>query len=287
MQSSFFKNISESTKPYLIAEIGINHNGDVSIAKKLIDAANACGWDCVKFQKRTPEICVPDDQKMIKRDTPWGEMTYLDYKKKIEFEKHEYDIIDRYCNEKPIPWTVSIWDIPSLNFISNYDVPFIKIPSAHITNLQLLKESAQNGIPCIISTGMSDWSMVDECVNIFEKHSSPYALLHTNSTYPAPHSELNLNVMSAIKRRYGCTVGYSGHEYDLEPSVIAVALGADIIERHITLSHDMWGTDQQSSLEVHAMDLLRKRINDIKSMLGDSKKIITKSETEIAKKLRG
>ncbi len=287
MNSNFFKNIRESTKPYLIAEIGINHNGDVSIAKKLIDAANACGWDCVKFQKRTPELCVPDDQKMVKRDTPWGVMTYIDYKKKIEFEKHEYDIIDSYCSEKPIPWTVSIWDIPSLNFICNYDVPFIKIPSAHITNLELLQEAAQIGIPCIISTGMSDWKMVDDCVNIFEKQSSPYALLHTNSTYPASHFELNLNAISALKEKYGCSIGYSGHEYDLEPSVIAVALGAEIIERHITLSHDMWGTDQQSSLEVHAMDLLKKRVQDVKAMLGVPEKYITDSEAIIMKKLRG
>ena len=141
-------------EPYLIAEIGINHNGEINIAKKLIDATNACNWHCVKFQKRNPEVCVPEHQKSKMRNTPWGEMTYLDYKYKVEFEKDEYDAIDLYCKQKNLPWTASVWDIDSLDFIKEYDIPFIKIPSAHLTNIELIKESAKSGIPVLISTGI-------------------------------------------------------------------------------------------------------------------------------------
>jgi N-acetylneuraminate synthase len=272
---------------YLIAEIGINHNGDIDIAKRLIDATNGCGWHCAKFQKRNPDVCVPEKQKSKMRSTPWGEMTYLEYKYKVEFEKIEYDIINKYCLEKPLPWTVSIWDIDSLNFIKDYDVPFIKIPSAHITNRELLAETAKSNIPVIISTGMSTWEIIDDAVKVLDDNNAEYAILHCNSTYPAPHGELNLNIIPIMKERYNCVVGYSGHEYDLDPSVVAVAMGAKIIERHITLGHNMWGTDHKSSLEVHAMDLLSKRISDIDGMLGGSEKIITESEKNVMKKLRG
>jgi len=285
--SNFINNIKNMRGAYLIAEIGINHNGDINIAKKLIDAANACGWHCAKFQKRNPDVCVPEHQKSNKRSTPWGEMTYLEYKYKVEFEKKEYDIINQFCHDKPLPWTASIWDIDSLNFIVDYDVPFIKIPSAHITNKELLTETAKSHIPIIISTGMSTWGIIDDAVKILDDNDAEYAILHCNSTYPAPHEELNLNIIPIMKERYNCIVGYSGHEYDLEPSVIAVALGAEIIERHITLDHNMWGTDHKSSLEVHAMDLLSKRIADISGILGSSEKIITESEKNVLKKLRG
>ena len=221
------------------------------------------------------------------RSTPWGEMTYLEYKYKVEFEKTEYDIINKYCLEKPLLWTVSIWDIDSLNFIKDYDVPFIKIPSAHITNKELLTETAKSNIPVIISTGMSTWEIIDDAVKILDDNSAEYAILHCNSAYPAPHGELNLNIIPIMKERYNCVVGYSGHEYDLDPSVIAVAMGAEIIERHITLDHNMWGTDHKSSLEVHAMDLLSKRISDVYGILGGTEKIITESEKNVMKKLRG
>ena len=286
--NNFFKMLSEMGEdPYLIAEIGINHNGDLNIAKQLIDATNACGWHCVKFQKRNPDVCVPEHQKLIKRDTPWGQMTYIDYKYKVEFEEQEYDYIDEYCRKKPLPWTVSVWDLHSLKFIQNYDVPFVKIPSAHITNSELITETAKSNIPIIISTGMSNWKIIDSAVEILEKERAEYAILHCNSTYPAPNDELNLNVIPAMRERYQCIIGYSGHEYDLEPSVIAVVLGAKIIERHITLDHNMWGTDQSSSLEVHAMDLLKKRVKDVNTALGSTEKIITESERLVLKKLRG
>ena len=278
--------INQAGSPYLIAEIGINHNGDINIAKKLIDAANACDWHCAKFQKRDPDICVPDHQKSVQRDTPWGKMSYLEYKYRVEFNKTEYDIIDKYCDGK-IPWTVSIWDLNSLSFIENYEVPFIKIPSALITNLELIEEVSKTKIPVIISTGMSDWNIVDSAVNSLEKYNNDYAILHCNSTYPAPENELNLNVIKAMIDRYDCIVGYSGHEYDLEPSVLAVSLGAKIIERHITLDHNMWGTDHKSSLEVHAMDLLQKRLKNINLMLGSYDKYITESEKIVMRKLRG
>ena len=285
--NNFFNQILNMDVPYLIAEIGINHNGDINIAKKLIDATNACGWHCAKFQKRNPDVCVPENQKLVKRNTPWGEMTYLDYKYKIEFGKEEYIYIDNYCREKPLSWSVSVWDIDSLEFIKNYNVPFIKIPSAKITNIELLRESAKLNIPIIISTGMSTWEIVDSAVETLEKVNANYAILHCNSTYPAPHEELNLNIIPVMKDRYNCIIGYSGHEHDLEPSVLAVALGAEIIERHVTLDHNMWGTDQNSSLEVHAMDLLKKRLNGVSCMLGDKEKKITDSEKLVIKKLRG
>jgi len=275
------------TKPYLIGEIGINHNGDLQIAKKLIDAVHSCGWHCAKFQKRNPDIAVPEKQKRIERDTPWGRMTYLDYKYKVEFEKDEYDFIDKYCKQKPLDWSTSVWDLDSLDFAIKYDLPFIKIPSAMVTNYELVKASAQTGIPIIMSTGMSTLKEIDEAVELLEKHAKSYAIMHCNSSYPTKNEEINLNVIPMLKERYNCTVGYSGHEYDLEPTVLAVVLGAKIIERHITISHEMWGTDQKASLEVHAMDLLKKRIKDIDTILGDGAKIVTKNELPIKNKLRG
>ena len=285
--NNFIKDLDKRDTPYLIAEIGINHNGDINIAKKLIDATNACGWHCAKFQKRNPDVCVPDHQKGIERETPWGKMTYIDYKYKVEFGEDEYNLIDSYCREKPLSWAASVWDLDSLEFILNYDVPFLKIPSAHITNMELLIETAKSKIPMIISTGMSTWEIVDSAVEILEKENTQYAILHCNSTYPAPINELNLKIIPAMKKRYNCIIGYSGHEYDLEPSALAVALGAKIIERHVTLNHEMWGTDHESSIEVNGMDSLAKRLKGISGILGNSDKVITDSEKAVMKKLRG
>lgn len=245
--------VNEDSFPYIIAEIGINHNGDIQVAKKLIDAANACQWNCVKFQKREPDIAVPDAQKNVIRETPWGRITYLDYKKKIEFNKQEYDYIDSYCKEKPIAWTASPWDIPSLEFLLNYDIPFIKIASASNADSNLLKRACESKKPLIVSTGMSTLVEIDKMVDLLERYSDGnYILLHTNSVYPAPAAELNLKMITTLKERYNCLVGYSGHEYDLEPTIVAVSLGAKVIERHVTLDHHMWGTDQAASLSVSA-----------------------------------
>lgn len=280
--------IDVNSAPYMIAEIGINHNGDIQIAKRLMDAAFACGWQAVKFQKREPDIAVPEAQKNVMRDTPWGRMTYLDYKKRIEFGKKEYDYIDSYCRQKPIDWTASPWDVPSLRFLLQYDIPFIKIASATITNDELMVEAAKSGKPIVMSTGMSTWEEIDHAVEILEKYSAGnFILMHTNSSYPAEHKDLNLSMITTLKERYKCLVGYSGHEQDLEPTVAAVVLGAVMIERHVTISHEMWGTDQAASLEVPAMGMLAGRVRDIKIMIGSGDKVLSEKELGVRKKLRG
>jgi len=274
-------------KTYFIGELGINHNGDMLTTKKLIDAVHACGWDCAKFQKRSPDKCVPEHQKNVLRETPWGTMKYIDYKHKIEFGLEEYNYIQKYCNEKPLDWSASVWDNDSLEFMMGYDVPFLKIPSAMMTNTDLIIEAAKTGKAVIMSTGMSSLLEVDEAVNNLMKHTTNFVLMHTNSSYPTPKEEVNLKLIPFLKERYRCTVGYSGHEEDLEPTVVACALGAEVVERHITLSHDMWGTDQKSSLEILAMDMLYKRVSDIHLIMGSSDKQVTESEVSIRKKLRG
>ena len=280
-------NFKELSRPYLIGEIGINHNGDLQITKKLIDAVYACSWDCAKFQKRDPDVCVPEHQKDVLRETPWGKIKYIDYKHKVKFQKTQYDYIDQYCKLKPVDWSASVWDLNSLEFLMQYELPFIKIPSAMATNETLVTETAKTGRPIIMSTGMCELNEVDEAVNNVLKHNDNLVLMHTNSSYPTPKEEINLNLIPFLKERYDCPVGYSGHEEDLEPTVIAVALGATVVERHITLSHDMWGTDQKSSLEVMAMDMLHKRVKDVNTILGSATKTVTESEIPIRKKLRG
>ena len=280
--------VSENSAPYMIAEIGINHNGDIQIAKRLLDAAYACEWDCAKFQKRTPDLAVPEAQKLVPRETPWGTMSYLEYKKRVEFEKEEYDEIDMYCRQKPMDWSASPWDIPSLEFLLQYDIPFIKIPSAMNTNEEMIKKACESGKPVIISEGMSELDEMDKTVSWLEKYSNgDYIICHTNSTYPSPNKELNLRLIPEMKKRYDCLVGYSGHEANLEPSVIAAVLGACVIERHVTLSHDMWGSDQKASLEVQAMSLLKKRITSSLETLGTGEKKLYESEMKKRKELRG
>ena len=240
-------------KTYIIAEIGINHNGSLENAKRLIDVASLAGCDAVKFQKRNPDVCVPEHQKNVMRETPWGTMTYLEYKYKVEFEKEEYDEIDRYCKEKGVEWSASPWDLDSLEFLSNYEIPFIKIPSAMLTNEELIRASsrwsAERNKELIVSTGMSTVEEIDKAVEWMREEGTEFALLHCNSSYPAPVDELNLSCIKTLKDRYGCKVGYSGHEFRLGTSVATVMLGAEIIERHITLDRTMWGTDQLSSVE--------------------------------------
>lgn len=280
--------INEHSFPYMIAEIGINHNGDLQIAKKLIDAANASLWNCVKFQKREPDIAVPEAQKNVMRDTPWGRITYLEYKKKVEFGKTEYDYIDKYCGEKPIAWTASPWDIPSLEFLLTYDLPFIKIASAGNGDREMMKLACESGRPLLVSTGMSTLEEIDEMVGFLERYSDGnYILLHTNSAYPTPAEDLNLRMIKTLKERYHCLVGYSGHEQDLEPTVVATALGAKVIERHVTLDHDMWGTDHAASLTVAAMAMLQGRMKEVLVMLGTGEKTVTEKEKEVRRKLRG
>ena len=273
---------------YVIAEIGINHNGDLDIAKKLIDIAKVAGCDVVKFQKRNPDVCVPEHQKSVMRDTPWGKMTYLDYKYKVEFGQNEYDEIDIYCKKSDIQWSASPWDLDSLDFLNHYDIPFIKIPSALITDLELLKATAETNKKVIISTGMSTLEDVEKAVMTIKsvKSNVDFALLHCNSSYPAPIKDLNLKCITTLKERFNCEVGYSGHEFGLTTTIASICLGATIIERHITLDRTMWGTDQMCSVEPQGLIKLVRGIKELNSALGDGVKAVTDTEIPIRKKLR-
>ena len=272
---------------YIIAEIGINHNGSLETAKKLIDIAAVAGCNAVKFQKRNPDVCVPDHQKDIPRDTPWGTMPYIDYKHRMEFDQEEYDEIDRYCKEKNIEWSASPWDMDSLEFLLQYDIPFIKIPSAMITNEKLMRESARSGKEVIFSTGMSTLEETDQAVEWMREEGADFSLLHCNSTYPAPLEDLNLKCIQTLKERYGCEVGYSGHEFRLGTTVASVYLGATIIERHITLDRTMWGSDHLASVEPQGLIKLVKGIRELEIALGDGNKRVTDGELPVRKKLRG
>ncbi len=279
-------------KTYIIAEIGINHNGDLSIAKKLIDIAAAAGCDAVKFQKRDPNVCVPEHQKNVMKDTPWGSMTYLDYKHRTEFGETCYNEIDKYCKERKIRWSASPWDLGSLEFLLKYDLLFIKIPSAMLTNRALLEGCLSSGKKVILSTGMSTEDEISEAVSFLEeritvKSKSSFAILHCNSTYPAPLEELNLSCIKTLKEKYGCEVGYSGHEFRLGTSVAAVYLGASIIERHVTLDRSMWGSDHLSSLEPQGLFKLVSGIRELEKAYGNGIIRVTESEKPVRKKLRG
>jgi N-acetylneuraminate synthase len=272
---------------YLIAEIGLNHNGSLDTAGRLIDAARASGWDCVKFQKRTPELCLPEAQKSVPRDTPWGRMSYLDYRRRIEFGPEEYGSIDGWCRDRSIAWSASVWDLPSLEFLLRFDPPYIKIPSAKLTETPLLQAAAGSGKPIVLSTGMSTLAEMDAAVDILDRITGDYVLMHANSTYPTPEGEANLRCIGILRERYGCLVGYSGHEDGLEPSVTAAALGACVIERHVTLDRTMWGSDHAASLEVEDMTRLRRRVDTVGVLLGDGVKRVTPGEEETRARLRG
>ena len=278
----------DKTNVYVIAEIGINHNGDLAIAKQLIDIAKVAGCDVVKFQKRNPDVCVPEHQKTIMRDTPWGRMSYLDYKYRVEFEKSEYDEIDSYCKDRDIHWSASPWDLDSLEFLNNYDLPFIKIPSALLTDLELIKETTKTGKKIIISTGMSTLDEVDAAVKTIldTNKNASYAVLHCNSSYPAPNDDLNLKCIQTLKDRYNCEVGYSGHEFGLTTTIASICMGSTIIERHITLDRTMWGTDQMCSVEPQGLIKLVRGIHELSRALGDGKKVVTETEKPIREKLR-
>jgi N-acetylneuraminate synthase len=270
---------------FIVAEIGINHNGDVGIAKKLIDAAVECGCDAVKFQKKDPDLCVPDSQKGKTKSTPWGEMTYLDYKKRMELSEEDFADIDRYCEEKGIMWFASCWDVPSVDFIGKFDPPCYKIASACLTDTKLLKRHRQTGKPIILSTGMSTMEEIRSALSILGEENT--VILHCNSAYPAKSEELNLGVISTLRRNFRCPIGYSGHETGLFPSVMAALLGAVIVERHITLDRSMWGTDQSASVEPQGLERMVRDIRQIPVVMGDGVKRVYESELAVRKKLRG
>jgi N-acetylneuraminate synthase len=277
--------IGDGTPVFIIAEIGINHNGSVDIAKKMIDGAVKAGCDAVKFQKRTPEICVPKDQWNIERDTPWGRMTYIEYRHKVEFNKEQFEEIVGYCKEKNIIWFASCWDEEALNFIEEFNPLIYKFASASLTDDDLLLRQKEIRKPLIMSTGMSTVEEIENAVGIFGTEN--LLLAHSTSAYPCKNEELNLKMILTLKDKFpGVPVGYSGHEVGLAPTWAAVALGASFVERHITLDRAMWGTDQAASVEIVGLERLVSNIRDIEMALGDGVKKVYESELKNMKKLR-
>ena len=279
------RSIGEGQPVYIIAEIGINHNGSIDIAKKLIDEAAAAGCDAVKFQKRTPELCTPKDQWHIMRETPWGQMSYINYRHMVEFGYEEYETIDSYCRERGIDWFVSCWDEESVDFIEQFNPSIYKFASASLTDHALIEKVKLLGKPYILSTGMSTIDQIKETV---EKFGTDNLLIaHSTSAYPCPPKELNLKMIDTLEELYPATpVGYSGHETGLSTTVAAVAMGASFIERHFTLDRAMWGSDQAASVEPQGMQRLVRDIRDIEQAWGDGIKRVYDSEISAMKRLR-
>jgi len=269
---------------YVIAEIGINHNGSLDIAKKLIDWAFMAECDAVKFQKRTPELCVPQDQWDKERNTPWGKMSYIDYKRKMEFGQKEFEEIDRYCKQKGIDWFASAWDEVSVDFLEQFDPIMYKLASASLTDNDLMGKVKSTGRPLMISTGMSNFSEIEEAVAL--AGTKNLMIAHSTSAYPCDPSELNLNMIKTLTAKFDAPIGYSGHETGLAPTVAAVALGAVFVERHFTLDRAMWGSDHAASVEPQGMIRLVRDIRDIEKGLGDGVKKVYDSELEPMKRLR-
>lgn len=268
-----------------IAECGINHSGSLDIAKQLISVAKSAGCDFVKFQKRNPDKCVPEHQKNVMRDTPWGEMTYLDYKKRIEFGDAEYGEIERFCNMIGIEWLVSVWDVDSVETAVKFRNPYIKVPSACITDYSLLYAVRATKIPVILSTGMSTMGMIEKAVDILNGNVA--CIMHCVSTYPAEADEQNMNCIITLKKRFpSIPVGFSNHFPGLTFIPVAAALGAEFIEFHITLDRSSWGTDQASSIEPEGIFRINKYLRNIQRGMGNGQKDILPREVPIMKKLR-
>lgn len=279
------KKIGDEVQPVFIGEVGINHNGSVDIAKRIIDMAKICGVEFIKFQKRNPEICVPEDVRDRIIETPWGEISYFDYKKRVEFGVDEFRIIDNYCKEKQIIWFASVWDVPSVEFMEKFNIPCYKVPSAKLTDKELLDKLRKVGKPIILSTGMSTQDEIDKAVAFL--NDTKLVIMHCNSSYPAKDEELNLNCIKSLIKKYPQhIIGYSGHEEGITPSVVAALLGAKLIERHITIDRAMWGTDQSASIEFSGLRRLVRDLNLIDKWLGDGIKRLYESEILVKKKLR-
>lgn len=270
---------------YIIAEAGINHNGSLETAQQLIQAAAAAGCDAVKFQKRTPELCTPKDQWHLERDTPWGRMTYINYRKMIEFGQEEYVAIDQYCRELGIDWFVSCWDEEAVGFIEQFNPGLYKLASASLTDMSLIEKVKDTGRPFILSTGMSTMNEINEAVMRFE--SDKMMIAHATSAYPCAPEELNLQMLRSLAHEYpGIPIGYSGHETGLATTLAAVAMGACFVERHFTLDRAMWGSDQAASVEPQGMQRMVKDIRDIEKAMGDGIKRVYDSEMGAMKRLR-
>lgn len=283
------RKIGDSHPVYIIAELGINHNGSLDIAKQLIDVATEAGCDAVKFQKRTPELCVPKEQKSVMRDTPWGRISYMEYRERVEFSKEDYYALHTYCNHNQIGRFASCWDLPSIDFMVEFDAGCIKIPSACLTDDKLLIHANETGLPVILSTGMSTKEQIGHAVHsvLGNAYDDEHLLVaHCTSTYPAENEELNLNVITTLKGLYECPIGYSGHETGLQTTLAAVVLGASFVERHITLDRSMWGSDHAASVEPQGLRRLVRDIRIIESALGDGVKKVYESEFPIMKRLR-
>lgn len=279
------KLVGDRHPAYIIAEIGINHNGDLDIAKEMIKAAAHAGADAVKFQKRTPEVCTPPEQQKQMRETPWGYISYLDYRYKVEFGKEAYAEIDHHCRDLGIDWMVSVWDEPSVDFMEQFETPAYKVPSASLTDLALLKYARKTGKPIIISTGMSTMDEIHRGVDAAGLDN--LMIMHCTSAYPCDPEELNLRMIETLRREFPDTpIGYSGHEVGLVPSAVAVALGACAVERHFTLDRAMWGSDQAASVEPGGFEKLVKYIRVTEAGLGDGVKKVYESEMSSRKKLR-
>ncbi|MFH1197892.1 MAG: N-acetylneuraminate synthase family protein [bacterium] len=277
--------IGDNEPVYIIAEIGINHNGSLELAKRLIDGAVFSGCDAVKFQKRTPKKCVPKDQWNIERDTPWGRLTYIEYRHKVEFGYEEYKEIDRYCKEKGIHWFASPWDEDAVDFLQIFDPVMYKIASASLTDKKVLSALKDTGKPLMLSTGMSTMEEIEDAVKFLGEEN--LLIAQSTSTYPAKLHELNLNVITSYREKYpNVPIGYSGHEVGLAPTFASVALGASFVERHITLDRAMWGTDQAASVEIQGFFRLVSNIRDIEKSLGTGEKTIYESEMKSREKLR-
>lgn len=276
--------IGPGEKVYIIAEIGINHNGSMEITKKLIDWASIAGCDAVKFQKRTPELAVPKDQWDKERKTPWGTMSYIDYKRKIEFGAAEFDEINDYCLQKKIDWFASAWDEEAVDFLERFNPVMYKLASASLTDTVLINKCLDTKRPLMLSTGMSTQHEIEDAVKLTGTHNVMIA--HSTSAYPCTPKELNLNMIKTLAAKFDAPIGYSGHETGLAPTVAAVALGATFVERHFTLDRSMWGSDHAASVEPQGMVRLVSDIRDIEQSLGDGVKRVYESELEPRKRLR-
>jgi N-acetylneuraminate synthase len=274
------RKVGEGHPTYIVAEIGINHNGSIDIAKSLIDVAVKTGVDAIKLQKRTPELCVPPDQQQHMRETPWGYISYLDYRYKVEFGLNEYQEIERYCKLNNISWFASVWDEPSVDFLKQFNPVCYKIPSASLTDKKLLLHARETGIPVILSTGMSTMQQIRNAVKILGEDN--LLITHATSTYPCDPAELNLKMIRTLAETFNCP----GHEVGLIPSVVAVSLGACLVERHITLDRAMWGSDQAASVEPGGMERLVKYIRVTEQALGDGVKRVYDSEVPSLRRLR-
>lgn len=271
---------------FITAEIGINHNGDLELAKHLIDVAVIAGCDAVKFQKRTVDKVYSQEYLDSPRESPWGN-TQRAQKEGLEFGMEEYGEIDRYCKEKGIDWYASAWDVDSQRFLRQFGLRHNKVASAMLTRDDLLLEIAREGKHTFIATGMSTYGEIDHALEIFDRCKCPYELMHCNSTYPMPLEDANLRLIGVLRERYGCDVGYSGHEEGTLASVCAVALGATSIERHITMDKGMYGSDQKASIEPQELMELVRDIRQVEKLLGNGEKVLSQAEEEVKRKLRG